>query len=1196
VKPHRVDVPIVSEVARALAAGPTTLTGAVAGFAPFFLTLLERKLAKMLVVVVPDARAGAALVEALCTYDPAPEGGLPTAALVHPGDAGPYSELSPNRFLIQERLAALARLRTGPPLQYLVVPAAALCRRTLHPALLRDATLHITPGEVIDRAELVDKLSRAGYSSVPVAQDPGTFAVRGGVLDVYSPLHDLPVRLDFFGDEVEKIRAFDPATQKSLGALESVWLTPASELLLEPRHSAAAVERIRELAEALAFPSTKIRAITDDLEQGIYPPGADSLAPAFAGGGASIADHVPDAAQWVFIEPEACLRIALEHEAGQDELYARARHKGRLVFPPAEHAAPVEPTWAHARRHPWLDIAPYALGTEGAVHSVAALGHDGLRLALRERHGADEALLPLVESLRAWKAQGILAVVACHSAGGVERMLSMLRSYGLSLAKRKRLPALAELEAWRDEGRDAWVVEGAVGQGFVLPELRYAVVDESEILGPKAKGRKSRRAADVLPEAVIASFQELQPGCHVVHTDHGVARYDGLVHLTIQGIGGDFLQLAFRDDQRVYLPVYNLRKVQRFVGSSGDAPTLDKLGGTSWERAKARAKKDLFAIAQRLVELQAARQLQRGQAFAPPTEYFREFEAAFPYEETPDQAKAIEEVLEDLERETPMDRVVCGDVGFGKTEVAMRAAFRAIEDGRQVAFLVPTTVLAEQHLATLRRRFEGYPVTLESLSRARTPAEQRSILDRLAQGKVDVLVGTHRMLQRDVIFKNLGLAVIDEEHRFGVKHKEFLKEIRKNAHVLTLTATPIPRTLHLSLMGIRDLSVMRTPPSERLAVRTVVERLSDEVIVEAVERELARGGQVFYIHNRVTSIYRRAEAIKALIPHARIAVGHGQMPEEEMSQAMRQFVAGEANVLISTTIVESGLDIPNANTLVVERADMLGLAELYQLRGRVGRSSVRAYAYFLIPEPANLTAEASRRIGVIQQFSELGAGFQIASQDLEIRGAGNILGVEQSGAIEAIGFDMYFEMLEDALAELRGKPVEQRLDPEVRAPVEAFLPESYCPDTGLRLVFYKRLAQADTAEQVRDVLVDIVDRCGSPPPEVLRLADISLLKLQARALGVDRLDLAADSITVRFAADAPVTPDRLVAVVSAPGAQWRPTRAGAGLICALQPAASQGILDLGLEALQELQRALRGPSAGSSPGKEPASGRSRPSL
>jgi transcription-repair coupling factor (superfamily II helicase) len=627
------------------------------------------------------------------------------------------------------------------------------------------------------------------------------------------------------------------------------------------------------------------------------------------------------------------------------------------------------------------------------------------------------------------------------------------------------------------------------------------------------------------------AFGDLKEGDIIVHTDFGVGRYAGLVKMEVRGIPGDFLALEYAGKDKVYLPVSRMRLIQKWTGGDPEKVALDKLGGTSWEKTKRRVKEQLLKMAAELLQMYAARKAHPGHAYSPPDRYFHQFEADFEFEETPDQAKAIEDVLADMQKPTPMDRLVCGDVGYGKTEVAMRAAFKAALDRRQVAVLVPTTVLAQQHFQSFKKRFKDYPVSIEVISRLKTPQETRDILRRAKEGKLDILIGTHKLLGGEVTFKDLGLIVVDEEQRFGVKQKEALKRLRTQVDVLTLTATPIPRTLNMAMSGVRDMSIIATPPQDRRAIRTFVQKYDEGVIREAILREVQRGGQVFFVHNRVESIGAMEQKLAELVPEVSVSVAHGQMREGELDKVMTAFVEKKFQVLLSTAIIESGIDISNANTMIVDQADQFGLAQLYQLRGRVGRSRERAYAYLLVPARRAITKDAQRRLEVLQAFTELGAGFSIASHDLEIRGAGNLLGGEQSGAIEAIGFDMYAQLLDEAVAELKGEPLRQQVEPEVQLPIPALIPDDYVPDVHQRLVFYKRFSQAGTPDEVTDLRAELVDRFGEAPDEVDHLSEQTLLKIDMRELRLRGLETGAAKVVVTLGPDAALDPVKLAALV-----------------------------------------------------------------
>ena len=676
------------------------------------------------------------------------------------------------------------------------------------------------------------------------------------------------------------------------------------------------------------------------------------------------------------------------------------------------------------------------------------------------------------------------------------------------------------------------VTTGSLDSGFRLVEEKRIVICDDEIFGPRSHRRIRRRQ-----QVFESSLADLKIADLVVHADYGIGRYLGLVHLKTGAVEGDFLHLEYAGEDRLYLPVERIEKVQKYVADGGN-PRLDKMGSGAWEKAKLRARATIEELARDLLQVQARRRLAKGFSYAPPDRLFREFEAAFPYEETPDQLEAIEAVLDDMISPRPVDRLICGDVGYGKTEVAIRAAFKAVLDSRQVAVLVPTTVLARQHLETFRQRFADYPVVVEMLSRFRTPAEQKRIIERTAAGQVDILIGTHRLLQRDLRFKNLGLIVVDEEQRFGVTHKERLKKMRAEVDVLTLTATPIPRTLHMSLAGLRDLSIIDTPPVDRQAIRTYVTRFDDDLIRDAILRELRRGGQIYFVHNRVQSIDAMADFLRQLVPQAKIGVGHGQMPEKELETVMLDFIEARINLLVCTTIIENGIDIPAANTMIINRADCFGLSQLYQLRGRVGRSHQRAYAYLLIPGEGVLTRDARERLKVLQEQSELGAGFRIARHDLELRGAGDLLGARQAGQVAAIGFEMYTELLEETIHELQGQEREARIDPEVRLGLSAFLPEDYVADPNQRLVLYRKLAAARDDVEIYQAGDELRDRYGELPPAAELLLEVMKLRVLMKQLHVEVAEFDGHNLTFAFPADTRVAPEQILALLE-DGSKYR---------------------------------------------------------
>ncbi len=720
----------------------------------------------------------------------------------------------------------------------------------------------------------------------------------------------------------------------------------------------------------------------------------------------------------------------------------------------------------------------------------------------------------------------------------------------------------------------AHLVVGEVSAGFVDPHGRLAVFSDEDVFGPRAQARRGPRKPRTFG-ADAADFRDLKEGDLVVHVDHGIARYDGLTRLNVRGFAADFILLQFAGRDRLYLPVGRLRQIQKYAGGDPAKVKLDSLKSQTFQKRKTRVKEELLKMAAELLDIYAARAAHQGHAYSPPDSMYRQFEADFEFEETPDQERAIGEVLVDMLDKKPMDRLICGDVGYGKTEVALRAAFKAVEDKKQVAVLVPTTVLAAQHFRTFSRRFADYPVTVEMISRLRDEKQIRGILQRTREGKVDVLIGTHRLLSPDVSFQDLGLVVIDEEQRFGVKHKERLKKLRKLVDVLTLTATPIPRTLHMAMMGVRDLSIIGTPPVDRRAIRTFVSKFDGATIKEAIERELARGGQVFFLHNRIETIHGVFDYLSRLVPQAKIAVAHGQMPEGKLEKVMTGFIDREHDVLLCTAIIESGLDIPSANTILVDRADHFGLSQLYQIRGRVGRSRERAYAYLLIPARRKITRDAQKRLQVLQQFTELGAGFQIASHDLEIRGAGNLLGPDQSGNIASVGFDLYTQLMEEAVAQLKGEEVRQEFEPDVELPIPALIPEDYVPDVQQRLSFYKRLASASSEDALYEAKGEMRDQCGEPPPEVDALVEVMSLKNELRALRMRGLKSGPGRLVVQLGPDAALDPVRLAQLVAKGKGRYRLTP---GMELVYTTDGEAAVLESGRQLVRELRTCAQLPN------------------
>lgn len=1073
-------------------------------------------------------------------------------------EKSPYEEYSPDARAVMERVNTLYRLAKQPEsVAAVVVSPQSLSRRHVPPSYFSRFGEYVVLGEEIDRQHLISRLTAAGYNAVSAVDDPGTFSVRGGIVDVYSPHLSRPVRIDLFGDEIESLHLFDPATHRNVLDLEDAILLPAREIAFDPDTVKGARAAIAQLAEQSVVPSRRVNAVLDDVENQIHYFGIEALLPLFHPDGLVSADAYLPKGEGVLLMVSSEEELADYSEsllADAHIAYERALAQHLLALPPEQHLTDIGEVLAASRRETASAVMPeVAVGTKDPLtikyETIDDLRGEILR-ATRARSGEeeDDVLQPLVARLRKWRNDGIATFIACQTRGQAERLKQMVEGRKVST---RLLNAPFSLERWhaaltpheahrqntstlQDPSVHAWIVLGDLSAGFVLPGAGLAFLAEEEIFGARMKRRRKRRAA---AGEFISDLADLQAGDYVVHVDYGVGLYKGITKLVINGIPEDYLHLEYRDEEKLYLPVHRLRLIQKYVGAQeGRAPTLDKLGSTTWLNTKKKVKDHLLKMAAELLKLYAQRQAIEGYAFPGPDESFRQFEAEFEHEPTPDQAKAVEDVVKDLQKPSPMDRVICGDVGYGKTEVAMRATMMAVVAGKQTAVLVPTTVLAAQHFQVFSRRFENFGVNLGIVSRFQSRDEVKETLARLRDGRIDIVIGTHRLLGKDIVFGDLGLLIIDEEHRFGVSHKERLKKYRSTVHVLSMSATPIPRTLHMGFMGVRDLSMIATPPEDRLAVKTEVHKFSEDVLREALIREIKRGGQAFVVHNRVSSIEAFARMLERIVPEARIAVGHGQMDQDRLEKIMVDFMAKEYNVLLATTIVESGIDIPNANTMIVNRADMMGLAQLYQLKGRVGRGRARGYCYFIIPS-GNMSPKARKRIGVLQRFTELGAGFKVASKDMEIRGAGNLLGKQQSGNITKVGFDMYQSLLQEAIAELKGRQHQDVREPEIKLPVTALIPDAYIPDAGERLTFYRRFNDASQDEDSFDLLQEISDLYGHPPAEVENLAALMLVKLRCLRLSISALDYGPKTKTmeprlvIRFDERHSPEPGRLVAYV-----------------------------------------------------------------
>jgi len=1068
----------------------------------------------------------------------------PDAVLPFPSiEATPYEAVPPHLPSVHDRMRALHRLLSGPP-AVVVAAIAAAAEKTLPPEAFVDAVAAISPGDTLDVAAFAARLVTLGYARLPAAADPGDFAVRGGIVDVYSPAHPLPARLLLDGDAVESVRWFHPATQRTVAAGarpdgepghgERLVILPCSQVITrDDRLSAACDGRAEDVGDLNGMEQAPKRGLAsgsfawkETLRQGIRFHGADALLPFLYGDAAPVFSYLPADALVVAVDSVECVAAVRNTFEETEEKYALTGERegypapSELVVPEAELVAALSgiPMLAFDG----IEVPPF--GRKEPLRGDAGVdGNEEIRRSTATA-SSEGLLYPLAEEAKAWWKRGDRFIVSSLSPSQVDRMEDFLSRYSVPLS---RVDTLREALS-RDRG--VFLCGSEVTRGFRAPELRAAVVTESEIFGEKVRARRPRKGQIAVPEEF--SLADLRVNDPAVHVDHGIGIYRGLLRRVAAGTEGDYLVLEYAGGDRLFVPVEKMSRVQRYVASEEGRAQLSRLGGTAWQRAKRKVRDDLLAMAQELVDLQAKRQLAEKAPVSPPDAVFREFEATFPHEETPDQEQVIREVLSDLSSPRPMDRLVCGDVGYGKTEVAIRAAFQVVMAGKQVAVLVPTTILAEQHYQTFTRRLAGYPVRVENLSRFGTRKDQAEVVKRLANGTVDVVIGTHRLLQRDVTFRDLGLVVIDEEQRFGVAHKERLKRMRAAVDVLTLSATPIPRTLHMAFSGIRDVSLIATPPEDRLSIRTFVVPFSGETIREAVDREIRRGGQVFFVHNRVQSLPAMERYLRELVPDARIAVGHGQMDEETLSVAMDDFASRRADILLCTAIIEAGLDLPNANTILVNHAHRFGLAQLYQLRGRVGRDRHRAYAYFVVPKDVALTRDATKRLAVLEELTELGSGFRIASHDLEIRGAGNLLGKDQSGQIHQVGYEMYTQLLTEAVEEISGKASSQEEEPELELRVPAFLPDDYIDEAGERLEFYRKLSSVKTVDAADEIEMALLDRFGRLPFPARVLCDLARMRASMRTSGVAELKRGDGSLFLTLSAHSPFDRAKLVTWVT----------------------------------------------------------------
>lgn len=1128
--------------------------------------------------VEPDVRYFTRLLHGLSQQDDDGVTVFPVA------EGGPYSPTPPHPDILETRAVTLTTLAEGRG-RFCLLPARALIEKLPSRQTMDISSLTLTVGEEYPLDDLIGMLEGTGYVKREPVTGLGEFSQRGGILDFYSPAHGNPVRLEFFGDALESIREFDVETQRSIENRQSCQLLPLREMASskETLQKWAREAKIRWTDDRF---ETELEMRTDAARKGELFPGWEFLLPLVHPLTGSIFDYFADTI-FIIDEPVGVEQVLSSYLKQLDTRFHAADDGGELVLPPSFFVHSADELRMKLDTYRMVEFR--ALGVEAAKVDTEFVGAIDVALSAEAarivREGVSEAsaqiheraplfLFPLdarqneirltsrtmrkyhgriaqlVTALREARQKGTTTLLVMPSYGVAERMRDVLKEYEIFAGAYADVPSLHKAMAEQAHA-GCFCTVGTLINGFTFPVAGLDFIVEREIfdeapsveevkLTPPGGGKKKNSVSSFLSD-----FRDLKIGDFVVHVDHGIGKFLGLQQVQIdhRTPPREFMMLGYADGQRLSVPVERLDLVQKYSSAESNAPQLDKLGGVSWSKTKARVKKAMRDMAEELLKLYAERQLVQGSACSVDTPWQQEFEDAFPYELTRDQASAVGDIKEDLEKPSPMDRLLCGDVGFGKTEVAVRAAFKVAMDGKQVAVLTPTTVLAFQHWKTFRERFASFPVHIEMVSRFRTPKQIKESLDRAERGEVDILIGTHRILSKDVTFKNLGLVIIDEEQRFGVTHKEKLKQLRRKVDVLTLSATPIPRTLNMSLAGLRDMSVIETPPRDRLPIQTVVAQFSENVVRSAIENELSRGGQVFFVHNRVESIDTIAALLQRLVPGIRIGVGHGQMGEKDLEEVMMKFVKHETDILVSTTIIENGIDIPLANTIIINHSENYGLAQLYQLRGRVGRSSRRAYAYLLIPPEAQLTNIARQRLAAIREYSDLGSGFRIAALDLELRGAGNMLGGEQSGHLDSIGFDLYCQMLDQTVKELRGTVIEDDVSTSINLKVDIRLPEEYIGDVGQRLRTYKRISSAADDAALDKLGKELDDRYGARPAQVHALFEYARLRREASPLAVVSIDYEGGALFLKLSEKSNVNPEQVMRLITeVPGASLSPNR------------------------------------------------------
>ena len=1107
--------------------GQIFLSGIRGSFFAYLAARSSLESARPFLVITPDNDAGEKICRELKFYLAQEKSGKPGRSVLFFPDMEtlPYDCVDPNPEKVISRIETLYKLQKFGGSPIVVSPLPALMQHSIPPEYLKNTVISIGTHRNIDRDLLVEKLIAHGYKNVSLVEERGEFSVRGGILDLFPPLCRYPLRIEFFGDNVDSIRRFNPETQRSLSNLENVSILPVSEVILDKQTKKTALDTIDPQQTRTDAPFSLINEFRETLKNNTRFPGISFLSEFFYNEMGTLFDYLSEnSAFWIYgisdlsemirrVSDSVSQNLSSSREGKKltgigSNFYLTSKETENLLAPfPKIWADPLE--LLHPGQNPL---------------AFSSAGNKELYQHITKNKSRGRPLAKLTQILKDWIENYYTIVLIAHSDTQKRRIQELLNPYGFDMHDYhpSYFPG-----AGKSKKGALLIATGQIDDGFQSPLDRTVVLTETEIFGEKIFSAKRIEKKSSDP---IFQVDDLGIDDFVVHVDYGVGLYKGLQSLNIGESRNDYLLVEYRNGDRLYVPAYRLNLIQKYRGGE-ERPILNKLGGKAWLRTKNRIKESIKAHAKKLLKTYAARQNLTGYSFSPRDQYYREFEARFEYDETPDQMNAIEDVLADMESSTPMDRLICGDVGYGKTEVALRASFKAVMDNKQVSVLVPTTILAHQHYQTFRLRFHDFPVNIAMLSRFQTLQEQKKIIHSVKKGEFDILIGTHRILQKDIGFKDLGLVIIDEEHRFGVKHKEKLKALRLLVDILTLTATPIPRTLQLSLLNIHNLSIITSPPEQRLPVKTHISHFDEKIIREAIIREFMRDGQVFFVHNRVEKIEALATFLRKIVPEARLEIAHGQMSEKKLEKVMWSFYKREINLLLCTSIIESGLDFPNANTMIINRADRMGLAQLYQLRGRVGRSNHQAFAYFLVPNEQLLTKKAKQRLEVISQFSELGSGFRLANYDLKIRGGGNILGLSQSGNMAQVGIELYYQLIEKAITEIKEEKTTPEVDPEIRLQIPAYIPEAYIPDIHQRLSFYKKMSGGMEESRIGDMENELRDRFGDLPSETKNLLLLSGLKPVLKKYLITTLDCKNNNIILTFHPEADSSLEKILNLI-----------------------------------------------------------------